>query len=146
LCGRSVAGLTPHNQVSVPNQILRKVALFGTQPQGKLLAAMVIREDVCRMNSANELRDYISREDRNSQIDSVVIVIAPGDDLSGLPTIYSQSIDSHILVTVVIVTGKKCTYAQNTGTNAIIQRSSDIIIRTTDELYLQYMLECVLER
>jgi len=146
LCGRSVAGLTPHNQVSVPNRILRKVALFGTQPQGKLLAAMVIREDVCRMNSVNELRDYISREDRNSQIDSVVIVIAPGDDLSGLPTIYNQSIDSHILVTVVIVTGKKCTYAQNTGTNAIIQRSSDIIIRTTDELYLQYMLECVLER
>lgn len=126
----------------------RKVALLGMQPRGKLLAAQVVRQDVSIMDSVNQLREYTARTgqnvDNNKQIDSIVVVTSPGDDLSEIPAVYNIAVDAHILVTAVIVTGKKCRSTEYSATNAILQGSSDIIVRTSDESYLRYMLECVL--
>ncbi len=142
--------------MSVPEQDIpryqtgRKLALIGTPPRGRLLAAQVIRHDVSILNSVNELREYTvgtrqtAEKDKHKQIDSIVVVTRPGDDLAEIPAIYTLAVDAHILVTTVIVTAKKCSSNTSAGTNAILQGSSDIIVRTSDESYLRYMLECVL--
>jgi len=119
------------------------VALFGMEPRGRVLAAGAVRKGVALLDHAVEL-DKLAAQPGNGtsrHLQSIIIVVCPGDDMSPVPFIYNRAIELHKLVTVIVINRSEHGVAKHSGSSGILQGSSDIIVITPDQTCLDHMLE-----
>lgn len=119
------------------------VALFGMEPHGHLHATRVVRKGVALLDHANELDKHATQSGNGMSryLQSIIIVACPGDDMTPVLAIYNRAIELHKLVTVVVIKRPEYGDIQRSGSNAILQGASDIMVITQDQTCLDYMLE-----
>jgi hypothetical protein len=153
LCCRPVARLktttlNTDNSI-IPYRIGRSCVLYGSLPSAQKITAGVNRNGVHVVNSIAELIDQtsLSRNQDGSNcrhINSIIILACSGDDISALANIYKIASDINVLVTTIIVNNSSCIPISSSNTLTDLRASSDIVVITSDENYLEYMLDCLL--
>jgi hypothetical protein len=130
--------------------INRHLALYGAAPRGKKIASKVARNDVRVVTSLEHLYEITAYKKEgeysrdHGHIGSIVVIVCPGDELTVVSGIYSLATELKILVTAIIVTDSGCKAISHSESLNLLRKSSDSVVITSDETYLQYMLECVL--
>jgi len=119
------------------------VALFGMEPRGRMLASGAVRKGVALLDRADDLEKLAAQQcnGTSQHLQSIIIVVCPGDDMSPVPSIYNRAIELHKLVTVIVINRPEHGVVEHSGTSGILQGSSDIIVITPDQTCLDHMLE-----
>ncbi|NNE37011.1 MAG: hypothetical protein HKN08_01800 [Gammaproteobacteria bacterium] len=124
----------------------RTVLLHGTPGQGVQYIKDFKREGVINLVSVSDLENIIhnqSEVDNNRKINSVLIVTKRGDDISKLQLLYEFAHKLNILVTTIIIYRTACKTAHRADIPAELRKISDMVIYTSDEEYLKFMIECI---
>lgn len=125
------------------------MVLHGLKPGGLDIAGRIYNPGVYFTNSFGQLHDYIKGEGSKletilNRINSIIVAACPGDDLSDLPNIYRLAQDINVLLSIVVLLPKnQCLRDNPPSALTILQNFSDMLILTSDETYLQYMIECL---
>lgn len=121
----------------------RTLVLFGTRPGGKRLLARRGRDGVFIVEQADEFRDLAAgvRLEPGRRVNSIIVVARPGDDVSMVKDIYSIAVKYKVLVTTIIVVKSVCRSHENTEQLGSLRASSDMVVITSDDDYLQCMVE-----
>ncbi len=124
----------------------RTVLLHGTSTQGEKYIKGFKRDGVINLVAVSDLDSMYQRQSdlkKNHKINSILIVTKRGDDISDLPLLYEFAHKLNILVTTIIIYHAKCKTAHHSNIIAELRKVSDMVIYTSDEEYLQFMIECI---
>ena len=128
----------------------RKIVLFASVPSAQKIVAGIEKKWVDLLYSIIDLNDHLSlqrnqEENKNStKLNSIIIIACPGDDISAVTDIYEFAVNKNILVTTIIVYKSSCMPISNFKSLAKLRASSDMLVITSDENYLEFMLQCLL--
>jgi hypothetical protein len=128
----------------------QQVLLFGLDPGGHRLAARVEQDHVHTVESLQEYLDYThERADAGGnagrRISSVVVVARDGDNVEPMPTVYRRALEMRALVTTIVVAddGGRGKRQKSSAFFTALRGTSDMTIATSDEDYVQFMLDCL---
>lgn len=123
---------------------MKQVLLVGLDPGGSRLASRVDHAQVHAVRSLQEFLDYAQT---GCSVGSVVVVARPGDNVDAMPVIYRCALEMRALVTTIVVAddcGHDCCRPQKSSAFlAALRGTSDMMIATSDEEYVQFMAECL---
>ena len=128
----------------------RKMVLFASAPSAQKIVASIEKKGVHLLHSISDLNDHSSLQPdqantkNSTNINSIIILACPGDDISAVTDIYEFAVNKNLLVTTIIVYKSSCMPISNFKSLAKLRASSDMVVITSDENYLEYMLECLL--
>ncbi|HKU17595.1 MAG TPA: hypothetical protein VJQ52_24585 [Steroidobacteraceae bacterium] len=118
-----------------------QVFLLGLEPGGSKLAARVEHGGAYVHRS---LQEYF---DSTQKISSVVVVARHGDDLAPMASIYERALQARALVTTIVVAHDCdrdcCRPPQSSRFLAALRVNSDMLIATSGEDYVQFILDCL---
>lgn len=148
-----MAGLKPSEIDSIytghQNVAGRNVVLYGATPNGRHLVSTIDKKEVYIVNSTSELNGFISTENNSDKeksvnINSIIIVACPGDDVSAARDIYIIATKLKVLITTIVIYNSCCMPINNFSSLPDLRASSDMLIMTSDKNYLEYFLDCLL--
>jgi hypothetical protein len=122
----------------------QQVFLLGLEPGGSKLVSRVEYRDPLTLKS---LREYLDGDATGRGISSVVVVARHGDDLGPMASIYRRAEQTHALVTTIVVAHDCdrdcCRRPQSSGFLAALRVNSDMLIATSGEDYVQFIIDCL---
>jgi hypothetical protein len=131
--------------ISLPK---RNIILIGSGSTAQKKVAGIKKNGLFLANSIVELNTLISPEqnpDRNiNKINSIILLIYPGDDIFAVKELYNIALEINVLVTTIIIYKPGSMPINPHKSLSKIRSISNMVVITSDENYLEYMLDCML--
>lgn len=124
----------------------RIVLLYGTGPGGKSYVGNFKRPGVLKLADKAELEKYLAQQSdpgNKERINSILIITTPGDNMSLVSDLHEFAVNSNILLTSIIIIKTFCDMTGYSDQLGNLRRISDMVIFTTDQNYMEYMVECI---
>jgi hypothetical protein len=124
----------------------RIVLLYGTGPGGKSYVGNFKRPSVIKITGKADMQKYIVQQSDPSnkeKINSILIITTPGDNISLISDLHEFAVRSKILLTSIIIIKTFCDMTGYSDQLGSLRRKSDMVIFTTDQNYMEYMVECI---
>ncbi len=124
----------------------RIVLLYATGPGGKSYVGQFKRQGVSKLEDKADLENYLAQQsdpENKERINSILIITTPGDNMSLISDLHEFAVSSNILLTSIIIIKTFCDMTAYSDQLGSLRRISDMVIFTTDQYYMEYMVECI---
>ena len=104
------------------------------------------RPGVFKIADKAEIKKYVERQsdpENRERINSILIITTPGDNMSLISDLHEFAVSSNILLTSIIIIKTFCDMTGYSDQLGSLRRISDMVIFTTDQNYMEYMVECI---
>jgi hypothetical protein len=125
---------------------MRNIILFASKPTAEKIISEIKRPGVYQFKSVEDLDNQVNpqqNQDEIKRLNSIIILVYPGDEISVLPNIYKSIQKFNVLVTTIIINKSESIALGEFQSLAFIRSASDMVIITSDDTCLEYMLDCL---
>jgi hypothetical protein len=145
---RLISSVSDNQKTQDVNLPKRNIVLIGSGSEAQKKVVEIKRDEILVSNSMVDLKNLISYGQKshknNLKINSIILLTNMGNDISAVTEIYNIALEINVLVTTIIVYKSGSMPINHHKSLTKIRSISNMVVITSDESYLEYMLDCML--
>lgn len=142
----SLAAANPAHRIQKPNSVPRRIGIFGLGVGGGQLVSRAVSAGVAAeaipLDAVAPQEGRFARPAGLTDLNAVVVVARPDDDIQEVTAIYAWARHIGVLVSTVVVSDEEGPMVSGPNVHTL-RVNSDLIAMTTDDAYLPTMLQWI---